>query len=707
MERIERIWLVARAIHTVVLLLFALHVGTLLRELPQHVYLALVKVRRFVRVTAQAGRAAGSDEIDEMVKQGMANRRLRNAEFAMGLLAPGIGFIMILSCVWVEIFMVDSANRKFSDTFGFPYIFGMMMGCTLYLMCILLKVRVFVLTVERVRFAYAIVMASAALRVAMANNSPSFFLLAGFRVTIRIVSGLILLDWRKATFWNVLISVTTCSKFQHNAGLIQSDLDVDGVAWFVQEIWVLGTTLAALYFAEEWQLSYIRASVRACTSESARQAVHAMLSVLCDSVVHLGPDGKIMRAAPELAKLLGITAADDINNLVGNNLLQYIKQEDRERFWELIDSTQQATLSVQPQQSQPLAVLETSSAQPGGPPAAIHVHMSSPTKPAFSVDLFAVHFQGVNGPMGHLIGIREASNYGAGAVPELLASSLTDANDVLQMVANQARTRHRSGLSQQSSRTSSESLDEAGLLELTGVALEIDASSAELNVRTCTLSLAPAACRPTEAANTTPALQQQPQGSEEAAHEVVVDSSCAPRRGLRLADLLQGPNQFELKRWVQRQANALANGCTPVNFGGIHLQLCEPKFSMNVKLEASRASLSFIKLPHDELEEESTETQRWSPQQELPMLLQLEGLSKQRRRHRRHRGSSGGSNYSRMSRSSRCPSLPGIEEHPDVGQEDEQQQWPSTSHPECQPRAVELPDGPQEILNSLRQVVQL
>jgi len=704
-------WLAARLVHSVVLVLFLVHAGTLLRQFPQHVHLALDKLRRFSRMCVMAGNTASTDEIDEMVKHGMAKTRLRSAKFAIGILAPVIGFTMVLGCVWVEMIMADGVNIKFSDVFGLPYLLSQMLGCILYLMVLLMKVNVLVLTLARVQFAYSLVMAYSIIRVALESTNPTFFVLAAFRMTVRIAAGLVLLDWRRASFWNVLLSLATCSKVWHNTGVCVAGFDSSGFVWFVQEIWVLGTTLAALYCAEEWQLSYIRASVIARTSEAARQAVHTMLSVLCDSVVHLGPDGSIVRNAPELAQLLGITAADDIRNLLGNTLLQYIKQEDRQRFLELIASTQQATSSVQPvicaeQQSQLAAVLETSSAQPGGPPAAVHVHMSSPSRPAFLVDLFAVHFQGVNGPAGHLIGIREAIDYEAGAaVPELSAPSLTDANDVLQMVANEARARHESGLSKPSSRTSSESLNAVGLLKLTSVALEIDVSSGEAEVHTCTLSLAPSTCSVAEA-STAAALQQRQQGSETTAHEAVQESSCAPRRCLRLADLLQSPNPFELKRWIQKQANALAAGGTPVYLGGIQLQLCEPRFSMNLELEASRGSLSFLQLSHDESDEESAETKP-GPAMELPMLLQLEGLSKQRRRHRRHRGGSAGSNQSRRSRSSRCPSLPGIEEHPDVGQEDEQHQRPSTGRLECRRGAVEVAGGSRETPSSHQRVVQL
>merc|ERR1740123_1809067 len=111
----------------------------------------------------------------------------------------------------------------------------------------------------------------------------------------------------------------------------------------------------------------------------------------------------------------------------------------------------------------------------------------------------------------------------------------------------------------------------------------------------------------------------------------------------------------------------------PEDFGGVCLQLCEPQFHKQITLEASGASLSFLELSDDGSDEESIETQlqpqqqhTHQRQQRLPVLLQLEGLGKQRRRHRRHRrhpGSSGRSNSSCSSRSSHFPSLPTIEEH--------------------------------------------
>ena len=98
--------------------------------------------------------------------------------------------------------------------------------------------------------------------------------------------------------------------------------------------------------------------------------------------------------------------------------------------------------------------------------------------PAFSVDLFAVHFLDMNGPAGHLIGIREAGSHGG--VPELATPTLRDASNV---VAQQAQARSTSFTSRPSSRTSSESVKTARPLELTRIGLEIDAGTPEIEVR--------------------------------------------------------------------------------------------------------------------------------------------------------------------------------------------------------------------------------
>jgi len=541
-----------------------------------------------------------------------------------------------------------------------------------------------------VHVAYALVMISMSFRVVFSRDDAGFFFSATHRVVFRMVGGLILLDYRKAILWNVPLSVVICFQFKNNIGAMNNNAvwQSTGLLWTVQEICALSVTVGTLYCAEWWQFACVHATVTAHSIDSARQAVHALLSVFCDSVVHLGPDVNILRPAPELAHLLCISkahrpegsgaAVDAAISLVGDNLANYMEKEDRQRFVEFIASTQQATASEEQARhethcAQPEDILETNTTWAGGPPGAIHLHMNSPFKAAFPVDLFAVHFRDLKGQVGHLIGIREAGSQGS--IPELPTSAARDSNDVVRMVTRRAQARNRSC---SSSSTSSVSLNAAEPFEISKVVFEFDAGSAELRVSACNIRLT-AVSRRAIVDVSAAARQQQQQGQNAAVlHGADSGAALGRRRGPRLGDLVASPSQTVLHKWIQCQANALIAGNPPSELEGVHLHVCQPQLSMNVALVARRASLDLVSEESDEESNDVFSQQQQQQQQQLhlPMFLELEGLVRQRHRHHRSRGSSAGSNSSissRSSRASRGPPMPAIEEHP-AGQEDLEEQ---------------------------------
>jgi len=433
--------------------------------------------------------------------------------------------------------------------------------------------------------------------------------------------------------------------------------------------------------------------------------VHGLLSVLCDGVAYLGPDASILRPAPDLAHLLcvGTVAAapvaevgdfaSDVNYLAGDSLLKYIQTEDHQRFLEFIASIQQAD---KVKQWVALGeILETNMSWAGRPPGAIHLHMSSSRRPAFPVDVFAVHFPDVTNQASHLIGVRDASSHGN--VPELILPALGQASNEIDTLARRPRARSGRCPSQRSPKelTSTSAVE---LPELAQVALDINAATTDLEVRACTLRFA-SAKDTIDDANV--AAMQRHRGQSAAAREVA-DIGAGRRRCLRLADLICSPNPAELCSWVQREANSQAAGNAPGLKAGLQLLPC-PTFFSSILLEAGRASLHFIESSDSSDEESAAENdeapvqrdQQRQQQQQMPlrMIVQLDSLVRQRLQLGRH-GSSAGSNSSRRSRSSRSssldsrgsramcgPSLPAIEEHTD-GERDnlERQAMPVGHH---------------------------
>merc|ERR1712129_527551 len=235
---------------------------------------------------------------------------------------------------------------------------------------------------------------------------------------------------------------------------------------------------------------------------------------------------------------------------------------------------------------------------------------------------------GLKGQVGHLIGIRDAGS--PGSIPELPTSAARDSNDVARMVTSRAQARNRSC---SSSSTSSVSLNAAEPFEISKVVFEFDAGSAELRVSACNIRLTAVGRR--AIVDVSAAARQQQQQGQNAAVLHGADSGAAlgRRRGPRLGDLVASPSQTVLHQWVQSQANALVSGNPLSELEGVHLHVFQPRLSMNVALVASRASLDLLSEESDEETNDVFSQQQQQQQLHLPMLLELEGLVRQRHGH--------------------------------------------------------------------------
>jgi len=689
----EYLWWAARVLHISLYVACALHAWKLARLSCRHARLAKGATRSLVGSWIKA-RARPGNQFDAVVEKRMTNLRLRTAELSMTWLSPAVGLVLLAFSMWGEVHM--SAFQDSERQVDVNYFMMLIMGMVVYLPCVLVRVDVFAVTSARVHVAYGVIIAIMAITLFVAKGDPCIFVRGWFiRVTFRVVGGLIMLDCRKTAVWNVVLSLAVCGKF------ILGDM---GKFLVVQEVLVLCATVGSTLCAERWQRACVRSTVMARASESARQAVHALLSVFCDSVVHLGPDLEILRPAPELAHLLCVrcvtaaavaddehTAGDRIGSLVGQKLVHYIATEDRQRLSEFIASLPLRGLQANGsnQQAELEESLETNITWPAGPPGAIHLRMSSSARLDFPVDLFAVNFPDQSGQPGHLIGIRDAGSHGS--VTELAPQELRNATKATSSASCRSQpspacargnlpgtttqpaaaapaaaaiqTCSHGVPSQALSSISSTSRAPAAPFEVAGIALEVDAMTENAEVRWCTLHLAPVTHAAVEAS--VPAMQQRKgrRGAVEGRY-----------RCLCLADLVDSPNQTELIQWLQVQANCLQSGRDPTDLGHMRLHFCQPHFSMNISVEASRASVDVIDLSDGESDETDAETPQpkfegvKQQQQEqkpptFPVLLQLDGLVRRRPRNHRSRAmSASSSNSSRGSRGSRAPSLPPIQE---------------------------------------------
>merc|ERR1719362_2748800 len=193
----------------------------------------------------------------------MANLRAQSGEVALAWLAPVIAFYLVVLCIWGEIHLATVLESGNTKDFDFHYVVLLLTGGITYVICVLVKLKVLSMSPARAHLAYMVIMMLPTIRLAVARENASFFTLSPVRVMCRMIGGLVLLDCRKAIFWNVVMSVTVIGKYWDNERVFQPGVLVEssGLLWTVQEISVLCFTMCTLYCVERWQFACIRARV--------------------------------------------------------------------------------------------------------------------------------------------------------------------------------------------------------------------------------------------------------------------------------------------------------------------------------------------------------------------------------------------------------------------------------------------------------------
>lgn len=139
------------------------------------------------------------------------------------------------------------------------------------------------------------------------------------------------------------------------------------------------------HMLKTWDSNLARANLEARLASQGRTAVDAVLSALCDAVVHVDEGCRIVEPAPKLAGLL--LREPQVGSLQGSSLVDLVMEEDRPNFASYIGREalhQEATVAP-----------------------ALHVRLQDARGHGVLVQLLHGRCVEVDGSCGHLLGIRD------------------------------------------------------------------------------------------------------------------------------------------------------------------------------------------------------------------------------------------------------------------------------------------------------------
>eukprot|EP00928_Gymnodinium_smaydae_P094659 TRINITY_DN7983_c0_g1_i1.p1 TRINITY_DN7983_c0_g1~~TRINITY_DN7983_c0_g1_i1.p1 ORF type:complete len:605 (-),score=15.70 TRINITY_DN7983_c0_g1_i1:63-1877(-) len=217
-----------------------------------------------------------------------------------------------------------------------------------------------------------------------------------FRVgTLRSSISVSYLSHRRVAIANIVISILEIIFSGFELGLLTT-------AWICEassEIYQLSFTLILAYVVEEAGRSLVTQRLKSKTASDGWRAVRSILSVLCDTVVHVSCDFTILNDCPQLGHLL-MSGVGSSHKLEGDSFLRHVVDEDMHRF--------KAFMSRQSELARVAA--SVTSEHLVDPPAALRVTLRGAMGSAFRVELIHAYLPGFDAD-GHLLGIRELGDY--------------------------------------------------------------------------------------------------------------------------------------------------------------------------------------------------------------------------------------------------------------------------------------------------------
>lgn len=168
-------------------------------------------------------------------------------------------------------------------------------------------------------------------------DDPSLWMIYGnLRMAIRIITGMLEMDYHRNAFWNVMFFIANTLKWFQ---VLQDKPEWNPVMFRA----VVGEIMASLavwticFIAEAWLTQRLHASFDV---EVSKTMLSHLLSVFCDFQVELGPRLQITGSHGGLSKIL--TGSNSFESI---DFVQYLLDADKARFKTFIDSSYVAVFS--------------------------------------------------------------------------------------------------------------------------------------------------------------------------------------------------------------------------------------------------------------------------------------------------------------------------------------------------------------------------
>jgi len=340
-------------------------------------------------------------------------------------------------------------------------------------------------------FSYSVFYVFQMLVIIMVPRSSVHIQYVDFKTLLRVMSGMMYLDFWKSLVWNLLISVTVCIvhiRFPgpdcgDGGGENYSVLVASAVEFVLFALIMLGT-----YLVQRWTEQQVRTALSARANQGAKEAAHDVLSVLCDAVLYLDSDLAIKNPDAKLFHLLrqGNSDGGHKSELAGVPFVNHVVEQDKKRFTDFAST------------SRLVAGRCFDSGMLRGPAAVLHVSLVGSLNSVRPVELFHAYFPDLKGDAGHLVGIREVSETSAKSPPEVVGQDPVPAAVIngavpigipryqLKPQGLNSSARSSSQASTSSSLSSSSSVGRRTVEPFT-ISLDVDIFSSPMQLQSCTI----------------------------------------------------------------------------------------------------------------------------------------------------------------------------------------------------------------------------
>lgn len=178
--------------------------------------------------------------------------------------------------------------------------------------------------------------------------------------------------------------------------------------YFIRECVMVASITLCTWLAAAFTRAQVRAALAAMTSAQAETTAHRLLSAMCDAVVKLGPDLRLLAPSPKLAALLLRPHMRD--GFCGGSLLDLVCADDRESVRSHLGGGPACGAEGLPPQREPPEVAPTFGAR-----------FRDANGSQVPVQLYYSRFSDCHHPACCVVGIRECEEAGGRAVPDCVA----------------------------------------------------------------------------------------------------------------------------------------------------------------------------------------------------------------------------------------------------------------------------------------------